>query len=146
MIAITCVTFDCADPEVVAAFWAAALRWDIVGHTVRPPGGIGPYLECVPVPESKTSKNRIHVGLSADDLDAEIARLESLGASFAWEEDFPEHWGYRNVVLRDPEGNEFCLGTSKSAHARAVSERAKSAVEDPKLLEALDVLSFQAGF
>ena len=32
-----------------------------------------------------------------------------------WEEQFPpelaEH--YRNVVLRDPEGNEFCLGAGQ---------------------------------
>ena len=34
------------------------------------------------------------------------------GASIAWEEDFAPAIArqYRNVVLRDPEGNEFCLG------------------------------------
>ena len=40
----------------------------------------------------------------------EIARLIELGASVAWEEEFAVGWPYRNVVLRDPEGNEFCLG------------------------------------
>jgi hypothetical protein len=45
------------------------------------------------------------------DLEAEIARLQGLGASIAWEEAFPPDVAarYRNVVLRDVEGNEFCL-------------------------------------
>ena len=62
------------------------------------------------VPEHKTVKNRVHLGTHVvDDLDAEIERLGALGATVAWEEeDLPP--GYRNVVLRDPEGNEFCLG------------------------------------
>jgi hypothetical protein len=40
----------------------------------------------------------------------------ALGASIAWEEDFPPEVAgtYRNVVLRDPEGNEFCLGAGRS--------------------------------
>jgi glyoxalase superfamily protein len=67
-----------------------------------------------PRPEPKTVKNRMHLGCSAGDLaalDTEIARLEALGASVAWEEDFPPELAarYRNVILRDPEGNEFCL-------------------------------------
>jgi catechol 2,3-dioxygenase-like lactoylglutathione lyase family enzyme len=106
---LTCVTFDCADPERVASFWAEALGWRKDHHCVRPPDG-GPYLEFCPVPEGKTVKNRLHLGLSVRDLDPEIDRLVALGASVAWEEEFPETWTYRNVVLRDVEGNEFCLG------------------------------------
>ena len=114
---LTCVTFDCADPGRVAAFWAEALGqgsgWRLDGHCVRPVDG-GPYLEFVPVPEGKTVKNRLHLGLSTPDLDAEIARLTSLGATLAWEEEFPPGWTYRNVVMRDIEGNEFCLGNEGS--------------------------------
>jgi hypothetical protein len=116
---ITCVTVDCADPGRVAEFWNAALHWggvavapDGSGAICGPPGG-GTYLEFVKVPESKTVKNRVHLGCTAgalDALDDEIERLEGLGASVAWEEDFPEGSGYRNVILRDVEGNEFCLG------------------------------------
>ena len=51
----------------------------------------------------------MHLGTTAgDDLDAELERLRRLGATLSWEEDLPP--GYRNVVLRDPQGNEFCLG------------------------------------
>jgi hypothetical protein len=117
---ITCTTVDCADPEKVATFWNAALGWGGVavdaagaGAQCGPPGG-GSYLEFVRVPEGKVVKNRVHLGCSAGalaDLDAELARLQTLGASLAWEEEFPPDVAarYRNVVLRDVEGNEFCL-------------------------------------
>ena len=87
-IEVTCVTVDCADPVVLVAFWAEALGWDIVrsgtsGALCRPAGG-GLGLEFIRVPEPKTVKNRVHVGTRAVDFDAEISRLESLGASFAW--------------------------------------------------------------
>jgi hypothetical protein len=116
---ITCVTVDCADPGRVAAFWNEALGWGGVAVAPDGSGAIcgpvsgGTYLEFVKVPEPKTIKNRVHLGCAAgplDALDAEIERLEALGATLAWEEDFPTGSGYRNVILRDVEGNEFCLG------------------------------------
>ena len=116
---LTCVTVDCADPRAVAAFWDEALGWGGVaagddGAITGPPTG-GVYLEFVSVPEGKVVKNRWHPGCSAGalaELDAEIARLEALGATIAWEEEFPPEIAkvYRNVILRDVEGNEFCLG------------------------------------
>jgi hypothetical protein len=84
------------------------------GAICGPPDG-GAYLEFIRVPEAKVVKNRLHLGCSAgplDALDAEIERLRALGATFAWEEEFEPAVAarYRNVVLRDVEGNEFCLG------------------------------------
>jgi predicted enzyme related to lactoylglutathione lyase len=64
------------------------------------------------VPEPKTLKNRVHLGLSTAELDAQIERLVAMGAEVAWEESFPPGTTYRNVILRDPEGNEFCLGSA----------------------------------
>ena len=66
------------------------------------------------VPEGKVVKNRMHLGCSAgtlDELEAELERLQRLGASIAWEEQFPPETAavYRNVILQDIEGNEFCL-------------------------------------
>lgn len=118
---LVCVTVDCADPAMVAGFWSAALGWDQprmdpdgYGAMCRSPSG-GLDLEFVRVPEHKRVKNRMHLGCSADPperLDAEIERLQQLGATVAWEEKFSPDIaaGYRNVVLRDVEGNEFCLG------------------------------------
>jgi hypothetical protein len=41
--------------------------------------------------------------------------LIALGATVAWEEQFPSEVAAtcRNVVLRDVEGNEFCLGAGR---------------------------------
>ena len=127
---ITCVTFDCTDPAAVANFWNEALRWGgVVGGengrsaVCRPPSG-GTYLEFVQVPEGKTVKNRLHFGCSAGgliELDAEVERLLALGATVAWEEEFPPETAarYRNIILRDIEGNEFCLGAGDPHAAEA---------------------------
>src|SRR5688572_22316232 len=117
---ITCVTIDCHDPGLVATFWNEALHWggtavasDGTGAICGPRAG-GAYLEFIRVPEDKVVKNRVHLGCTAETLDAlaaELDRLISLGATLAWEEEFPSEvaTAYRNLVLRDPEGNEFCL-------------------------------------
>jgi catechol 2,3-dioxygenase-like lactoylglutathione lyase family enzyme len=120
---ITCVTFDAADPGTVAQFWAAALGWkatvagDGSGALCARPGVDALYLEFVRVPEAKRVKNRVHLGTAVDGppgaLDAEVARLEALGAALLYEEDLGMP-GERNVVLRDPEGNEFCLGAHET--------------------------------
>ena len=118
---ITCLTVDCGNPAAVAQFWSEALVWDSVhvsesgnGATCRPPDG-GAYLEFIRVPEEKTVKNRLHLGCNAGmlaELDVQLTRLQALGATIAWEEEFPAEVAarYRNVILRDVEGNEFCLG------------------------------------
>ena len=92
---ITCVTVDCRDPAAVANFWSEALHWTTPhvsesgnGASTRPPDG-GAYLEFVRVPEDKTVKNRLHLGLNAGtlpELDAELTRPQGLGATIAWEE------------------------------------------------------------
>jgi hypothetical protein len=118
---ISCITIDCTDPAAVAAFWNEALHWGGVAVAADGSGAVcgpsdgGTYLEFIRVPEGKVVKNRLHLGCSVeslDDLDAEIDRLRDLGATIAWEEEFPEEIAsrYRNVILRDVEGNEFCLG------------------------------------
>lgn len=61
------------------------------------------------VPEAKTAKNRLHIDVHAGparDRAAEVARLESLGASVLRDVDEP---GGRWTVMADPEGNEFCV-------------------------------------
>jgi predicted enzyme related to lactoylglutathione lyase len=113
-ISVSGLTFDCADPDRVATFWAEALGWERVGDMIRSPDGAS-KIEFLRVPEPKTVKNRVHLDLGADDLDAEIQRLERLGATIAWEEEFPPEWPFRNVVLRDVEGNEFCVGNGDPA-------------------------------
>lgn len=51
-------------------------------------------------------KNRLHLDLLVDDIEREVRRLESLGASRlipAARQEYGQTW----FVLADPEGNEF---------------------------------------
>jgi glyoxalase superfamily protein len=106
---IKSVTFDCAEPLVVAAFWAAALGSNVDEDAtadrayVEAAGWGGPNMWFVRVPEGKTAKNRIHFDLRAPGpIEAEVARLVALGASVIRRA--PDIIG-----LVDPEGNEFCV-------------------------------------
>lgn len=68
---------------------------------VEPADG-GPRLWFQLVPETRTVKNRVHLDLLATGPEAEIRRLTALGATVR-----TRHTD--NIVLADPEGNEFCL-------------------------------------
>jgi predicted enzyme related to lactoylglutathione lyase len=59
------------------------------------------------VAESKAVKNRVHVCLNARSVDDEAERLMALGAQKA--EVHSSSSGSTWLVMRDPEGNEFCL-------------------------------------
>jgi predicted enzyme related to lactoylglutathione lyase len=50
----------------------------------------------------------MHFDIEIADVDAEVERLESLGARRLESESRSEH-GTRWVVMADPEGNEFCV-------------------------------------
>jgi hypothetical protein len=118
------VVFDCRHPASIARFWAAALD----GYQVAPydeaelarlrglgifdpaddpsvlveAPGLRPRFFFQLVAEPKVVKNRVHLDLACDSAAAELARLRELGATFVAEYD--DH-----LLLRDPEGNEFCL-------------------------------------
>lgn len=83
------VTFDCADPDLLAAFWASVLRysregppsgyanwpdfltaqgvpkeqWNAASAIFDPAGG-GPRIYFQRVPETKTIKNRVHLDVT----------------------------------------------------------------------------------
>jgi predicted enzyme related to lactoylglutathione lyase len=105
------LTLDCIDLDVAAAFWQAALgyaREDTIEGRFVTLTGDGPSLTLQRVPQPKRGKNRMHVDLLVHDLDAQVARLRSLGATVEQpgaREEFDQRW----FVLADPEGNEFCV-------------------------------------
>ena len=84
------------------------------------PDGVGPRVWFQPVPEAKVVKNRVHLDLDVGGgrtaplaerrrrVDAEADRLVAAGATRfrVLSEEAVDHYG---VVMRDPEGNEFCL-------------------------------------
>lgn len=56
--------------------------------------------------DPKVTKERMHLDLETDDVEAEVQRLEALGV-IRW--DHQQERGYDFWVLRDPWGNEFCV-------------------------------------
>jgi predicted enzyme related to lactoylglutathione lyase len=108
------VTVDCSDAATLAGFWAQVLGWEVgpganrewaeVGGPARPQDT--PGLLFLRVPEPKIGKARIHLDLQTEDLDAEVRRLQGLGAAVLHERrEHGVHW----FTFTDPEGNEFCV-------------------------------------
>ena len=66
--------------------------------------------------DKKVSKERMHLDLEADDVEAEVKRLEALGAT-RW--DHQQERGFDFWVMRDPWGNEFCILPSDDPNVSA---------------------------
>lgn len=110
------VIIDAADPVALGRWWAEALGWIVVNDDpeefeIRPAPDRLPGLLFATVPEPKTLKNRLHLDFRPDDQCAEIDRLLVLGARHADVGQGEETW----VVLADPEGNEFCVLSSRQS-------------------------------
>ncbi|MFD2417766.1 VOC family protein [Amycolatopsis pigmentata] len=135
----TQVAFDCADPHAQAAFWAQVFGSEVEDHSTlvdqlvadgrlpaderivvdgrsafrdvaacRDLSGVEPRMFFQRVPEDKVAKNRVHLDIHVDedDKDTEVERLKKLGAEFV---ETHRDRGPVTHVMRDPEGNEFCL-------------------------------------
>lgn len=135
----TQVTFDCADPHAQATFWAQVLGVEVEDHSgfvdrlvaegrmpaeerielagrsafrdvaaCCDPAGREPRLFFQRVPEAKVAKNRVHLDIhvAPEDKPAEVERVERLGARLI---ETHSDRGPMTYVMRDPEGNEFCL-------------------------------------
>jgi predicted enzyme related to lactoylglutathione lyase len=126
------ITFACENPIPLAEFWAAATgyvplevppeveEWaqqliaegklDPTGWAmlVPPAGESGPRLLFQRRPKSSPEHVPIHLDLNAEDREAEVERLVGLGATVVetkTSDTFGETW----TVMRDPEGNGFCV-------------------------------------
>jgi hypothetical protein len=107
--------WDCAEgmaaSRALAVWWAAVLGGTPVDHeshgyswVEQIPGCPWDSIDFAGVPEPKTVKNRVHLDVTTDDLDALVAHgatvLRPKGdGGLGW------------TVLADPEGNEFCAFT-----------------------------------
>ncbi len=104
------VVVDAVDHLAISQWWADVLGGTLThsehgySHLDDLDGSTLESMDFVPVPESKTVKNRIHwdvtltAGASVDDLVA-------AGATVLRPEDDEITW----TVMTDPEGNEFCV-------------------------------------
>jgi hypothetical protein len=105
---------DSRDPVSLGRWWREALGWVVVNDDpnefeIRPAPDRLPGLLFGSVPEPKTVKNRLHLDFRPDDQDREVERMLGLGASRADVGQGETSW----VVLADPEGNEFCILSSR---------------------------------
>ncbi|WP_228389389.1 VOC family protein [Cumulibacter manganitolerans] len=125
------VVVDSLDVRAQARWWAEVLDWVQVydaddecvivpRHASADPisaeewDRAGPGIVFVTVPETKTIKNRLHLDLAPhldDDRDAQIERLLAMGARRVDVGQDDEKVGW--TVLADPEGNEFCVLSSR---------------------------------
>jgi hypothetical protein len=116
------LSFDCHDPERLAAFWCEVFGFSVLDREEDSIeiGSWEPNVEdhrarqmpvtlvFVKVPEGKTVKNRLHLDVSPIDTSTkdEVDRLIALGARKVDVGQGPDRsW----EVLADPEGNEFCV-------------------------------------
>jgi hypothetical protein len=101
------IIIDCDDIGAGERFWTAALGRAVSGRDETfvwletPPGAL--LIGLQRVPEPKTCKSRVHLDILTDDLDTEVDRLESLGATRE-RRPWDTLW-----IMHDPCGNEFCV-------------------------------------
>ena len=101
---------NCVDLDAMTDFWSAALglvpdhrEADDRFRVLRGPR-VNLSLQVARTPVS--ARDQMHLDLYSDDVPAHVARLVDLGAERVREVREPDdHY----VVLRDPEGNEFCV-------------------------------------
>jgi glyoxalase superfamily protein len=108
IVGVAALAIDCAEPESLARWWSRLLGGSVeVGSDgfATLYAGDGLTIDFARVPEPKTVKNRLHLDLRSADLAAATAQALALGATRA--DDIYD--GGRWQVLRDPEGNEFCI-------------------------------------
>jgi len=111
---IATVVVDVQDMERAVAFWCAALGYRQRESTLDPefmmlvdPTGRSLPLSLQRAQAPPREPVRLHLDLYTDHRQRHVERLVALGASAV--EDWPYPEGADFVVLRDPDGNEFCV-------------------------------------
>ena len=94
------------DLDGAAAFWSGALGLQVIDPDS---GGTGTYAEFEPGPgelhlevQKVEHEPRVHLDIETDDIEAEVARLEALGATRV---KFVRRWW----VMQAPTGQRFCV-------------------------------------
>ena len=129
MASIGNITFAADDPGRLAEFWAAAIGYEVqeappglleaieaeggdlnAAAAAVDPTGRGPRLFFKKLPRSSPEQLPIHLDLEANDRESTVERLTELGATVVETKTettgpYTETW----TVMRDPEGNGFCV-------------------------------------
>ena len=109
---IVSITFDSAEPEPLARWWADRLGAEITanmdGYFLIVSGGSLPtQLAFQKVGDPTPGKNKVHLDIHTDDdLDTEVARWVEAGATSLGQRNAGD---FKWVTLTDPDGNQFCI-------------------------------------
>jgi predicted enzyme related to lactoylglutathione lyase len=119
MLELKQINFACADPERISEFWNALLD-----------GGDGPKLFFRKAEKSPTIELPIHLDVNVPDREAELQRILELGGKLVETKshqigDLAETW----TVMRDPEGNGFCIQSPPNTDARRIGNVTFSCAE-----------------
>jgi uncharacterized protein (TIGR03086 family) len=125
------ITFDCADPYLLAQFWSQLTGFSHDLHNDDAPDGPEALLHSpdgtmallfIAVPEPKHVNNRVHLDLVplTRRRDEEVDQLLRIGARLVDDQRRPD--GDGRVVLSDPEGNEFYIERSDAERAPLVDQ------------------------
>ena len=105
---LSSIVIDCNanDLDEAAGFWSAALGWQAkplpnaddanYRELAGPDDEVKVLVQCVDHP------SRAHIDIEADDIEAEVRRLEALGAKRV---EFVRRWW----VMEAPTGQRFCV-------------------------------------
>jgi predicted enzyme related to lactoylglutathione lyase len=122
------ITFACEDPQRLAGFWAALLDgYSVSDNFAR---GDGPALFFRKVPKSPTIELPIHLDVNVPDREAELHRILELGGKLVETKshqigELTETW----TVMRDPEGNGFCIQSPPKTPKRVIGNVTFSCAE-----------------
>lgn len=114
------ISIDCPDPDALATFYADLLGLEEAfaapDRSLVCLSGAGPMLTLMKVPDYTApawpegpQRQQMHFDLAAEDLDADVAAAEALGARQAALQPQPQVWR----VMLDPAGHPFCLTVAR---------------------------------
>lgn len=112
MVTLGSIVWGVRDIPRAIDFWAAALDYELRDQpeddwaVLVPRAGSGGIQLSLKLTASDAA-HRHHLDLFDDDQTAEVQRLVTLGATRVDDWEYEEDADY--VVLRDPEGNPFCV-------------------------------------
>lgn len=109
------IVVNALDMDRAADFWSRALgydRPDRIGPTdqfahLKDPAGTGPTVLIQRAEQIPSEPAPVHIDLYTSKRDEHIDRILALGATRVDDWPYPDEHDF--IVLRDPEGNEFCV-------------------------------------
>jgi predicted enzyme related to lactoylglutathione lyase len=131
------ITFSCEEPARVAEFWSELLGYGTAAagdsRLASDPRGEGTPLLFNQMPKSPTIELPIHLDVNVPDREAELARVLELGGHLVMTKSHSAgelEWEW--TVMRDPEGNGFCIQSPPNAEPHRHIGDVTFACADPR--------------